>query len=272
MHPHEPITIHNAVRDRYAQIVRSRSASPAAAHACCSAEHGSAAGGGATDTRSCGLGYTAEQLAALPAGADLGLGSGNPVAEAAIEPGQTVLDLGSGAGIDCFLAAQQVGPAGHVIGVDMTDAMVERAAELAAEAGYDNISFRRGQIEHLPVESDSVDRVISNCVVNLSPEKPAVWRESFRVLKPGGRLVISDIVASAPLPESLREQLDLACGCIAGAAAIEQVRADLEAAGFAEVRIEPQEATRRTIERWLPGAGGEPSIVSAMIHAVKPQE
>ncbi len=270
MTPREPMTIHNAVRDHYAQIVRSRTAPHAAAHACCSAEGGTAASSDPT-APSCGLGYTAEQLAALPAGADLGLGSGNPVAEAALEPGQTVLDLGSGAGIDCFLAAQQVGPTGHVIGVDMTDAMVERAAELAAEAGYDNISFRKGQIEHLPVENDSVDRVLSNCVVNLSPEKATVWRESFRVLKPGGRLVISDIVASAPLPGSLREQFDLACGCVAGAAAIEQVRADLEAAGFVEVRIEPLETTRRPIENWLPGAGTEPSVMSAMIHAVKPQ-
>ena len=274
MAPHDPHTIHQAVEARYARIARERGSCCAAEadpaqHRGCSAPQGVGSGPVAEPaSASCGLGYSVEELASLPPGADLALGSGNPVAAAALQPGQTVLDLGSGAGIDCFLAARKVGSNGRVIGVDMTAAMLERARGLATAAGYDNVSFLAGQIERLPVGDASVDRVISNCVVNLSPDKPAVWRESYRVLRPGGWLVISDIVASDGLPAALGQRLDLACGCIAGAAPIEQVRADLAAAGFIDIRIEPQEQTRRMIEQWLAGSSG--SIVSALIAARRP--
>jgi ubiquinone/menaquinone biosynthesis C-methylase UbiE len=184
------------------------------------------------------------ELSQIPEGANLGLGCGNPQGIAALSPGETVLDLGSGGGIDCFLAAQQVGDSGWVIGVDMTPQMLARARANAAKSGVRNVEFRLGEIEHLPVSDASVDVILSNCVVNLSPDKPAVFREAFRVLKPGGRLAISDMVAKGPLPAEVRADLDSYTGCIGGAAEISELKEMLSQAGFVDVRITPKAASR----------------------------
>ena len=216
------------------------------------------------------MGYSPEEVQAVPMGADLGLGCGNPQAIAALQPGETVLDLGSGAGFDCFLAVRQVGPTGQVIGVDMTAEMVAKARENAGAAGYANVEFRMGEIEHLPVADASVDVIISNCVINLSPDKPQVFREAFRVLRPGGRLAISDIVTTAPLPEEVRNDLALYAGCIAGAATIAELEAMLGESGFDNIRIQPKDESRKLIREWAPGQKIEDYIVSAAIEAVKP--
>jgi arsenite methyltransferase len=184
------------------------------------------------------LGYTAEQLAALPDGANLGLGCGNPTALLGLRAGETVLDLGSGAGIDCFLAAQRVGKRGTVIGVDMTPQMLTRARENAQKGGYRNVEFRLGEIEHLPVADRSVDVVISNCVINLAPEKGPVYREAFRVLRPGGRLAVSDVVATRPISPAERADTALWSSCSSGALDGKQVRSLLTRAGFINVRVE----------------------------------
>ena len=191
----------------------------------------------AAPTAALRIGYTQDDLAAAPAGANLGLGCGNPVALAGIEPGETVLDLGSGAGLDAFLAAARVGPSGRVIGVDLTPEMVETARRNAEEGGYANVEFRLGDIESLPVEDASVDLVISNCVLNLVPDKAAAFREIVRVLKPGGRIAVSDIVLDGPLPESLQGSEDGYCSCISGAIGREEYLAKLAAAGLRDVHV-----------------------------------
>lgn len=216
------------------------------------------------------LGYSDDELAAVPEGADLGLGCGNPGAFAAMKPGETVLDLGSGAGFDAFLAARAVGPAGHVIGVDMTPEMVSRARTNAENGGYPNVEFRLGEIEYLPVADESVDVIISNCVINLSPDKAAVFRDSYRVLRPGGRLAISDVVASAELPDDVRGDLALYSGCVAGASLVADLEAAMAAAGFADIRISPKDESREFIEQWAPGRNLADYVVSATIEAVKP--
>jgi len=216
------------------------------------------------------MGYSPEEVQAAPAGADLGLGCGNPQAIAALQPGETVLDLGSGAGFDCFLAVRQVGPTGHVVGVDMTAEMVAKARGNAGKAGYANVEFRLGEIEHLPVADASVDVIISNCVINLSPDKNQVFREAFRVLRLGGRLAISDIVTTAPLPEELQNDLTLYAGCIAGAATITELEDMLRESGFDNIRIQPKDESRQLIREWAPGRKIEDYIVSAAIEAVKP--
>jgi SAM-dependent methyltransferase len=183
------------------------------------------------------IGYTAEQKSAVPEGANLGLGCGSPLAYADARPGETVLDLGSGAGIDCFLAAREVGPTGRVLGVDMTPAMIERARANAAKGDYPNVEFRLGEIEHLPVADASVDLIISNCVVNLSPDKPQVFREALRVLKPGGRLLVSDLVLTRPLSPALQKNVDLYVGCVAGASLRDDYLRMMREAGFADVQV-----------------------------------
>jgi len=195
------------------------------------------------------------------------LGCGNPQAIAALRPGETVLDLGSGGGIDCFLAARQVGQTGKVIGVDMTPEMIDRAREGAAKAGLPNVEFRLGEIEHLPVADGTADVILSNCVINLSPDKPAVFREAFRVLKPGGRLAISDIVATAPLPEQVRKSVELYVGCVAGAVMIDELKLMLTDIGFVDIRIEPNERSREIIREYAPGSDLEDHVVSATIEA-----
>lgn len=216
------------------------------------------------------LGYSTEDASAVPEGANLGLGCGNPQAIAALRPGETVLDLGSGAGFDCFLAARAVGDSGRVIGVDMTHEMLGKARENARKAGYANVEFRLGEIEHLPVADASVDVIISNCVINLSPDKPQVFREAFRVLRSGGRLAISDVVATAALPEEVRSDLALYTGCMAGASQVDELAVLLRETGFTGIRIQPKDSSRDFISDWAPGRRVEDYVVSASIEAVKP--
>jgi SAM-dependent methyltransferase len=216
------------------------------------------------------LGYSADELAAVPAGADLGLGCGNPQAIAALRAGETVLDLGSGAGFDCFLAARQVGPQGRVIGVDMTHAMIERARANARELGVAHVEFRLGEIEQLPVADRSVDVILSNCVINLAPDKRRVFAEAFRVLKPGGRLAIADVVNVAPLPEGLRDDVAALTGCIAGAADADDIERTLAELGFVDVAVVVRPESRAFIRDWMPGSGVENYVASATIEATKP--
>jgi|SRR5690606_33683091 len=237
---------------------------------------GCCTGGGATSccgptgTSSTRLGYSEADLAAVPDGADLGLGCGNPQAIAALKPGQRVLDLGSGGGFDAFLAAGQVGPTGRVIGVDMTPEMIALARGNATKIGVNHVDFRLGDIERLPVDDESVDVIMSNCVINLAPDKPAVFREAYRVLAPGGRLAISDMVAVGDLPAAIANDPSAYTGCIAGAAPVDELERMIAAAGFRQVRITVQAQSRELVEGWSPGTGAEAVVASALIEAVKP--
>jgi len=212
--------VRKLVRERYGEVAARRAS-------CC--------GSGSTASRA--VGYTDDELASIPDGSDLGLGCGNPTALASLKPGETVLDLGSGAGIDCFLAASAVGAEGRVIGVDMTAEMVERARDNAGRSGVENVEFRLGEIEHLPVADGEVDVVISNCVINLSPDKPQVFREAFRALRSGGRLLVSDIVRLRELPDDVRTSSDALVGCIAGASRKQDYLGAIEAAGFDQIVV-----------------------------------
>jgi len=216
------------------------------------------------------MGYTEAELASLPKGADLGLGCGNPQALAAMRPGEVVVDLGSGAGIDCFLAAQQVGPAGRVIGVDMTHEMLAKSRANAERVGATNVEFRLGEIEHLPIADNTADVVISNCVINLVPDKKQVYREALRLLKPGGRIAIADVVNTAPVPAELVADPSLLCACLAGAATARQVEDWLAAAGFIDIRITIKPGSREFVESWAPGRGIEDYAASAMIEPASP--
>jgi SAM-dependent methyltransferase len=183
------------------------------------------------------IGYSDQQAATIPEGANLGLGCGNPIAYAELKLGETILDLGSGAGIDCFLAAGEVGPTGRVIGVDLTPAMIERARANATKGEYPQVEFRLGEIEHLPVADASVDAIVSNCVINLSPDKPQVFREALRVLKPGGRMLVSDLVLLKPLAPALQKSVDLYVGCVAGASLKDEYLEMMRCAGFTDVEV-----------------------------------
>jgi SAM-dependent methyltransferase len=207
------------------------------------------------------VGYTPEDLKVLPEGANLGLGCGNPVAIAELEEGMTVLDLGSGPGIDCFLAANRVGPTGRVIGVDMTPDMLELARKNAEEGGFDNVEFRKGEIEKMPVDDGTVDVIISNCVINLSPDKPQVFREAFRALKPGGRIMVSDIVLMGELPEDVKKSVYEYVSCVAGASQREDYLRYIEEAGFEEVEVVDETSY-----------SGYPVVRSVKVRAVKPAE
>jgi arsenite methyltransferase len=222
--PEDPDATRATVRERYGRIAEESTS-------CCGAADSRAA---AVSRR---IGYSEAEIGAAPQGANLGLGCGNPTALASLRPGETVLDLGSGAGFDAFLAARAVGPEGHVIGVDMTPAMIAKAQDNARAAGITNTEFRLGTIEELPIEDASVDVVISNCVINLSPDKPRVFREAFRVLKPGGRLLVSDIVLRTPLPERIRASVEAYVGCVAGAALKSDYLGAIVDAGFSDVRV-----------------------------------
>lgn len=222
------------------------------------------------DETSKALGYSSDELASLPEGANLGLGCGNPQAIASIQPGETVLDLGSGAGMDSFLAAKAAGDKGFVIGVDMTPEMIAKAKLNAGKIGVRNVEFRLGEIENLPVADKNVDVIISNCVINLSPEKWKVYSEAFRVLKPGGRIAVSDIVLTATLPEELQNDLFLYTGCMAGASSLPDIEAYLSDAGFRDIRISPKNESREFIREWVPGSKIADYVVSATIEAIKP--
>jgi len=264
----------SAVRERYRAIAENRSSS------CCGGSSSSTCGSGSQS-----LGYAQASLDLLPDGADLGLGCGNPTAFASIAEGETVLDLGSGAGIDCFLASKEVGPNGRVIGVDMTVQMLEKARANAKSGGYSNVEFRQGEIEHLPIADKSVDLIISNCVINLAPEKAPVFQEMFRVLKPGGRFMVSDIVLTKPLPTVLAESLLAYVGCVSGAILLGDYEEQIADAGFESITVDQEngglvglwltdpdseailENVQITREQAVEVGGG---ILSAKIAGVKP--
>ena len=222
--------IRKAVREGYAQVAKQSGS-------CCASQSTCCGGAGVAETISRSIGYSEKELGSVPEGANLGLGCGNPVALASLRRGETVLDLGAGAGFDCFLAADRVGKKGKVIGVDMTPEMVEKARENARKGGYKNVEFRLGEIENLPVADSSVDVVISNCVINLSPDKKRVFQEAFRALKPGGRLMVSDIVLLKELPDFIRNSVQAYVGCLSGAIMKDAYLKTMKAAGFREVKV-----------------------------------
>jgi SAM-dependent methyltransferase len=243
------------VRSAYAKVARGQDGCSVG---CCGVQ-----GGGSLT-----LGYTEDDLASVPDGADLGLGCGNPQAIAALRPGETVLDLGSGAGFDCFLAAKRVGRTGRVIGLDMTPEMVTKARDNARRVEAANVDFRLGEIEHLPVLDASVDAILSNCVINLSPDKAAVFREAFRVLKPGGRLAISDVIATKAMPPDVAKNIEAYTGCVAGAASEDALRTLLSDAGFEEVTIVVRAGSGTILESCMPGSAEY--VASATIEGRKP--
>jgi len=248
-------TVREEVRRRYGATASGKSA---CADACC------------TSTSATALGYSAEDAAAAPEAANLGLGCGNPLAIASLKQGQVVLDLGSGAGFDCFLAARAVGKSGKVIGVDMTHEMLGKARENAQKNEFTNVEFRLGEIEALPAADNSVDVIISNCVINLSPEKQRVFNEAFRVLKSGGRLAVADMVATASLPNEIKSDWAAYTGCIAGASEIVELEQMLGNSGFKDIKIAPKDSSRSFIREWLPGKRIEDYLISATIEATKP--
>jgi SAM-dependent methyltransferase len=262
-HPNE---IRTVVRKKYGEVAKSDSTG------CCTPV-ASCCGEPATPLDHLGTltGYSQEELSVAPEGSNMGLGCGNPQAIAALKPGETVLDLGSGGGFDCFLAAKQVGDTGRVIGVDMTPEMVSKARENARKGDYSNVEFRLAEIEHIPAADGSIDVIISNCVINLSPKKLDVFKEVFRILKVGGRLAISDVVATAQLPPELKNDLDLLSACVSGAATVVEIKEMLQEAGFQDIQIQTQDESRELISHWVPGKNVQDYIVSATIEAVKPQ-
>jgi arsenite methyltransferase len=259
--------IRDSVKERYGEIARSNQ-NKSGECSCC---------GGVTDPfdliqpqkQSSLMGYSADEINSVPIEAVMGLGCGNPQAIAALEPGEVVLDLGSGAGFDSFLASRQVGEKGKVIGVDMTPDMIKKAQENAKKGSYTNVAFRLGVIEDLPVDDNSIDVILSNCVINLAPDKSAVYKEAYRVLKPGGRLAISDMVASGEMPPEIRDDLALYSSCVAGALQVDELNQILATAGFKDIRIHPKDESRAFISKWTPGIPIEEYVLSATIEAVK---
>jgi arsenite methyltransferase len=225
--------IKKQVRDRYARAAKTGSSCCAPVSSPCCGGKTEASPGQASQI----IGYTPEELAAVPEDADLGLGCGNPTALAGLRMGETVLDLGSGAGLDCFLAGKKVGPDGRVIGVDMTPEMIDRARENARKNRVANVEFRLGEIENLPVADGSVDVIISNCVINLSTDKPRVFREAFRALRPGGRLMVSDLTLKKPLPKEIQASVEAYVACIAGAMIKDDYLGAIRQAGFRDVEV-----------------------------------
>ena len=292
--------IRQAVRERYGKVARSgtpatltgsetsccgksgTSTEKTSASSCCGKSDtatGNASAGSCCDRPeitsqqlSTLMGYSKEDIDSAPKGANMGLGCGNPVALASLKPGETVVDLGSGGGFDCFLAAKQVGDTGRVIGVDMTPDMVSKARANAEKIGTTTVEFRLGEIEHLPLADNSADIIMSNCVINLSPDKQKVYGDAFRALKPGGRLAISDVVATAPLPIEIQQDLALLSACVGGAATIDDTVKMLEKAGFQDIEVTPKAESRKLISEWAPGQSKNAGdyVVSAYIKAVKP--
>ena len=247
-----PTLIHESVREHYAAQARSGSSCCGDSSSCCDSKNTL---------------YPVELLTSMPDDvASFSLGCGDPITVANLQPGETVLDLGSGGGLDCFLAAKKVGERGHVIGVDMTPEMIERARLAADRLGLMNVEFREGYLEKLPVEDTSVDLVISNCVINLSPDKPLVFREVFRTLKPSGRVAVSDIVTNGPLPEGLQKDMESWGACVAGALDVSEYTTGLVDAGFTDIKVQPKGDASDLIE----AAGLKGKIFSATITARKP--
>ncbi|MCW5849444.1 MAG: arsenite methyltransferase [Anaerolineae bacterium] len=256
--------VRGAVRERYARAATSGS--------CCGPSDSACCGEASAPDTSVGVGfYSSEELTGLSEEvASFSLGCGNPIAFAQPQPGETVLDLGSGGGLDCFIAARYVGPTGHVIGVDMTPAMLERAADAASRLGLANVEFRQGLIEALPVANDSVDLIISNCVINLSPDKDQVFREAFRVLKPGGRLVVSDLVTAGELPEAVKRDVELWAGCISGALPESDYTAKMTSAGFEHVAPLARSTYTEDAPEWEGIGGPNGPIYSLKVRGYKP--
>ncbi|MCP4753913.1 MAG: arsenite methyltransferase [Proteobacteria bacterium] len=219
------------------------------------------------------MGYSKEDIESVPEGANMALGCGNPVALASLKPGETVVDLGSGGGFDCFLAAKEVGATGNIIGVDMTPDMISKSRKNAEKMGTGNVEFRLGEIENLPIADNSADIIMSNCVINLSPDKASVYRNAYRVLKPGGRLSISDVVATARLPEEIQNNLELVSACVGGAATIDDVKEMLKEIGFMDISVVSGDHSRELLRKWDPEKSQNATdyVVSAYIEAVKPQ-
>jgi ubiquinone/menaquinone biosynthesis C-methylase UbiE len=264
--------IKTAVRQRYGALASGEP--PAAASTCCASSSASA------ENASCGcdtaaqartVGYSAADLANTPEGSNLGLGCGNPVALASLRAGQTILDLGSGAGFDAFLAMRAVGPTGLVIGVDMTPEMLTKARANTKKGGYPNVEFRLGEIEALPVADATIDVIISNCVINLCPDKRPVYREAFRVLKPGGRIGLSDVVARAELADDVKRDLALHCSCLAGATPEGELKTILEESGFVRISIRQKGNSDEIITSWEAKHGFESKVYAAEVTAVKPE-
>ncbi|NLC16460.1 MAG: arsenite methyltransferase [Clostridiales bacterium] len=250
----------NFIRKQYSKIARKEKI------ACCS---GCCCGGNDVDNISFQLGYTEEDLKSVPSQSNMGLGCGNPIAIANLKEGETVLDLGSGGGFDCFLARRKVGEKGYVIGVDMTSEMILLARKNNEKMGYKNVEFRLGEIERLPVADGTIDVIISNCVINLALNKQKVFKEAYRVLKKGGRLSIVDVLVTAKLPEDILNDLEMLAGCISGAEHIEKIKGMLEEAGFTDIKMTPKENSRKIISAWVPGRNIEDYVASYIIEAIK---
>ncbi|HUS31584.1 MAG TPA: arsenite methyltransferase [Kofleriaceae bacterium] len=267
----KPDEIRSIVRDHYGAIARGRATGTSTA-GCCMRSDAQASTPGCCDTQDAltqdpeTLGYRGDEPA--PDGANLGLGCGNPTVIASLRPGERVLDLGSGGGFDCFIAAHQVGETGRVIGVDMTADMVSLARANARKVNATNVEFRLGEIEHLPVADSSIDVILSNCVINLSPDKRAVFAEAMRVLAPGGRLAIADIVATRAIPTQMQNDVAALCGCVAGAALLDDVRAMLVDVGFGDVEVSVTPRSAEILGGWMPGI--DQYVASATIEARKP--
>lgn len=256
------------VRDAYAQVANANNNGDACGieSSCCGVSD-DAAINTLISTR---MGYSEQDLANVPSGADMGLGCGNPRAIASLQTGEVVVDLGAGGGFDCFLASHEVGDTGHVIGIDMTPDMLSKARGNADKGKYKNVEFRLGEIENLPIADNTADVIISNCVINLSPNKARVFQEAFRILKPGGRLAISDVVATVELPEEMRNDPMLIAGCMGNASLIEDLEAMIKDAGFNNVQIQPKDESKEFIRDWAPDHNVTDYVVSATIEGIKP--
>jgi SAM-dependent methyltransferase len=252
--------IRQTVRERYASVANETGGG------CCSSSSSCCS---SNPEGSSQLGYSSEEILSVPDGANMGLGCGNPQAIAALRPGEVVVDLGSGGGFDCFLAAKKVGSTGKVIGIDMTPDMVSKARRNAEKGGFSNVEFRLGEIEYLPVADGAADIIMSNCVINLSPDKQQVFNETWRILKEGGRIAVSDIVALREMPDSLKNNRDALCGCISGAARNTDIETMLTSAGFSDILVELKPESRNFIKDWAPGSGAEEYVCSAVITAQK---
>jgi ubiquinone/menaquinone biosynthesis C-methylase UbiE/bacterioferritin-associated ferredoxin len=254
--------IRQAVREQYSKVAEG-TACGSNSSSCCGTSTST------VDSISQEMGYSEYETCSVPEGTNLGLGCGNPQAIANLKAGEVVVDLGSGAGFDCFLASKQVGNEGHIIGVDMTPTMISKARLNAEKGQYTNTEFRLGEIENLPVADNTIDVIISNCVINLSPDKEKVFKECYRVLKTSGRLAISDVVAFAEIPDEIRNDITLFTGCMAGASLITELKDMLHSAGFELVRVTPKDESKKFISKWAPGTNVTDFVVSANIEAYK---